>query len=808
MPSQALGRRHGVLGGSLAVRGALLLCMGWRVVRGGSRPMVAPAADRRAREEHPRRRAVAVVRLPRHGVAVGSQHVAPGGQAHDPMQSVGELVPGHLRLPFGIVRERRGVHEALRGGLPGERVALHRAHGLRLRLERRLQLRGKLARRAEEARVGEGLEEGVGRVVGDDDDLAHGQRLRRGRAEHLRGARVDKDVVPKDRLVGVVCGVLEGEGKPLGGGLGADLRRVRARADARDGDALEAAEAARLGEEVDELPIAFGPERLGKEVGAAALRARRRGRGPARADGEEVRPHAVHVDHHAPPGEPLERVGELDDHVAVGGDTEAIDEPRARLRGPSEGARVGHVVGVRDAHHVRKVGVPPVAVVDPVEVLGLLKDANVPTFGRQLADEVRGGHDAPGHFGPCRRVPCDAKVHGGQGGLLHGPEADVGLLLRGRVEAQARREDKLLVLAPEPGHHQGDAPAALPGAHVGRAEERIDGGARHPRDGRGGHDGDVPPLGAHVRGRQHFDRPYDPRGTPEGAPGHRREGHGLAPLGAQLVRRRRRARGRLGPAEHALHELAELRVGLVVRLRGLELAPGEGLTPLILERLEALLDLALYLEDVRADLRRRGDHRALPRLDGLACCRDALAEACLSLLGRDGEGALERRRVGRAPLLLGLRDHIPQQVLVLGRHGVQEEVLNSPPPLALHHPERGLELAARALRGHGLGRRGPPRPGGAVHEAVHLLLEALPLRLEGPEALRGPPEEVGAAGAQVAVLLPLRHGLLQVGGDAPDDRARGLGRGAGPGARPGDPGLAPPSRLLSIGRAPGPDGRW
>mmetsp|Transcript_76258 Transcript_76258/g.216112 ORF Transcript_76258/g.216112 Transcript_76258/m.216112 type:complete len:320 (+) Transcript_76258:892-1851(+) len=264
---------------------------------------------------------------------------------------------------------RGRVKEALVRGLPGEEAPLALFQG-----PQRAQRLGLPHGRQEGVRVpglerehpaGEVLlEELVGRVPGEHDPLAHGQRLCGGRAEDIGGGGVDERGVGPQGLVGVVHAREEAEHPGVGRGVfrcwavrcqaarhrgGADVRGVRPGAEAvdADGGGLRDSLAARrqpedlrphppaaLGprrlcgvparggrggrQQVQQVPVALRPQRLAQEVAAASsgsVSSSSSSRAPV-PDLQESLSHSVAVAHHLV-GQLHQDVGQLHVHIHI-----------------------------------------------------------------------------------------------------------------------------------------------------------------------------------------------------------------------------------------------------------------------------------------------------------------------------------------------------------------------------------------------------------------------------------------------------------------------------------------------------------
>ena len=268
-------------------------------------------------------------------------------------------------------------------------------------------------------------------------------------------------------------------------------------------------------EDVEELAVALGPQRLAQEVGA--VREGILGRGLLRgggADGEELGAHAVHVAHEVVAGHRRQRRREAHDDVGVRRDDDVVHqlgERRLELgRAPPRRVEqaVLQVVGVRDADDVVEGVRPARPVVVPVDVLGLLEDDDVALGLGDLLDDVAVAlQHAADELLVLGREPADLEpLDVGDVGAVLEPPAHVHLLLRRPLEAQPRREEPLLVGGRrEPRHVQRHVVAGA--RQVGGAQERVDRGARHPRQRGGGHDVEVPAGRAQVgRRRRHEHR--------------------------------------------------------------------------------------------------------------------------------------------------------------------------------------------------------------------------------------------------------------------------------------------------------------
>mmetsp|Transcript_35581 Transcript_35581/g.87525 ORF Transcript_35581/g.87525 Transcript_35581/m.87525 type:complete len:278 (+) Transcript_35581:54-887(+) len=204
---------------------------------------------------------------------------------------------------------------------------------------------------------------------------------------------------------------------------------------------------------------------------------------------DEVRRDAVHVDGDGP-REILDRVRQFDDLVTVHARHGVVHVPQQSLLALAVlfSSRVLQVVCVDDAHHVPELVAPAHAVVEPRQVLRLLQNCHVRLLLGHALSDVAHGHDATLVDGVPPRVEVNVKC-GLEINTPHQPLADVRPLLL-RVVEYGVRVHQLLVARRQPGNHQRDPAPVAAMRQVCRAEERVDRGARHPREARRRHDGE------------------------------------------------------------------------------------------------------------------------------------------------------------------------------------------------------------------------------------------------------------------------------------------------------------------------------
>mmetsp|Transcript_68370 Transcript_68370/g.154809 ORF Transcript_68370/g.154809 Transcript_68370/m.154809 type:complete len:204 (-) Transcript_68370:449-1060(-) len=158
------------------------------------------------------------------------------------------------------------------------------------------------------------------------------------------------------------------------------------------------------------------------------------------------------------------------------------------------------VVCVHNADDMPEKPGPPLAMMIPAEMLGLLQDENIPrVIFPQFARTVSFGKDAPQELDVLRLVPT--KLNGERAwvnlGTIPAPSTNGFLLHCWRGKCLAVGKHGCLVFDAKPGDHQHNRPTALCKGEC--PQQRVDSSASEPWKGSCGDDGEMPPGTSQVR---------------------------------------------------------------------------------------------------------------------------------------------------------------------------------------------------------------------------------------------------------------------------------------------------------------------